>query len=175
MYRVVGCRECGSLRIIEGRPDSTQCGRCGHRRKIEKVRSFVETENIDHAREVRASMLANRQGHGEAFAKVDSFAELEDAVADGVVDDQEFLEASGLDVDEVNDAGERASQSRSAGSMNRKETVEAALRELDRPTEDEVVAFAAEHGVPESYVQKALEKLVRRGEVSESRGRYRLV
>ncbi|WP_439027399.1 DUF5817 family protein [Haloarchaeobius sp. DT45] len=171
MYHVVGCSDCGALRIIDGRPETTQCGRCGKRRKFKKVRSFVKTDDLDHAREVRASMLANRQGEGEAFAQVDSFAELDDAVADGVIDDEGFLEASGLDVDEVSEAGDRASGG--GRSMNRKETVEAALRELDRPTEDEVVAFAAEHGVPADYVEKALQKLVRRGEVSESRGRYR--
>ncbi|WP_435359444.1 DUF5817 domain-containing protein [Haloarchaeobius sp. DFWS5] len=173
MYHVVGCRECSALRIIEGRPETTQCGRCGHRRKFKKVRSFVETDDLDHAREVRASMLANRQGHGDEFAKVDSFTELESAVEDGVVDDEEFLEASGLDTDEVNDAGKRASET--TRTMNRKETVEAALRELDHPTEDDIVAYAADHGVPESYVTKALDKLARRGEVSESRGRYRLL
>ncbi|MCT9097778.1 DUF5817 domain-containing protein [Haloarchaeobius sp. HME9146] len=172
MYHVVGCSDCGALRIIEDRPESTQCGRCGTRRKFKQVRSFVTTDDLDHAREVRASMLANRQGEGEAFAKVESFAELDDAVADGVIDDAEFLEASGLDVDEVNAAGDRASGGGSR-SLSRKETVEAALRELDRPTEDEVVAFAEEHGVPADYVERALQKLVRRGEVSESRGRYR--
>ncbi|WP_435319385.1 DUF5817 family protein [Haloarchaeobius sp. TZWSO28] len=172
MYHVVGCSDCGALRIIEGRPESTQCGRCGTRRKFKQVRSFVKTDDLDHAREVRASMLANRQGEGEAFAKVESFAELDDAVADGVIDDAEFLEASGLDVDEVNAAGDRASGG-GGRSLSRKETVEAALRELDRPTEDEVVAFAEEHGVPADYVETALQKLVRRGEVSESRGRYR--
>ncbi|WP_267640692.1 DUF5817 family protein [Haloarchaeobius amylolyticus] len=172
MYHVVGCSDCSALRIVEGRPETTQCGRCGKRRQFSKVRSFLSTEDLDHAREVRASMLANRQGEGEAFAAVESFAELDDAVADGVIDDDAFLDASGLDVDEVADAGERAS-SGGGGSMNRKETVEAALRELDQPTEDEVVEYAAEHGVPADYVETALQKLVRRGEVSESRGRYR--
>ncbi|MFC4408251.1 DUF5817 family protein [Haloarchaeobius iranensis] len=173
MYHVVGCSDCGALRIVEGRPETTRCGTCGTRKQFSKVKSFVETDELDHAREVRASMLANRQGEGEAFAAMDSFAELEADVADGVLDDDAFLEASGLDVDRVNEAGDRATETR--GSTSRKETVENALRDLDAPTEEEVVAYADERGVPAGYVERALAKLVRRGEVSESRGQYRLL
>ncbi|MFC6768301.1 DUF5817 domain-containing protein, partial [Natrinema soli] len=107
MYAVVGCSECSNLWIIEGRSDTTQCPRCGSRRGYEKRKKFVETDDAAHARDVRASMLANRQGEGEAFAKLDSFAELEDDVADGVVDDEEYLEGSGLDVEAVEAAGDR--------------------------------------------------------------------
>ncbi|WP_256296639.1 DUF5817 family protein [Haloarchaeobius salinus] len=173
MYHVVGCSDCGALRIVEGRPETTRCGTCGTRKQFSKVRSFVETDDLDHAREVRASMLANRQGEGDAFAAVDSFAELEDDVADGVLDDEEFLAASGLDVEQVTEAGESATETR--GSTSRKETVKNALRELDAPTEEEVVAYAGERGVPADYVERALTKLVRRGEVTESRGQYRLL
>jgi hypothetical protein len=173
MYHVVGCSDCGALRIVEGRPETTRCGTCGARKQFSKVRSFVETDDLDHAREVRASMLANRQGEGEAFAAMDSFAELEDDVADGVLDDDAFLEASGLDVDRVNEAGDRATETR--GSTSRRETVENALRDLDAPTEEEVVAYADERGVPADYVERALSRLVRQGEVSQSRGRYRLL
>ena len=172
MYAVVGCSECSNLWIIEGRSETTQCPRCGSRRAYEKRKKFVETDDAAHARDVRASMLANRQGEGEAFAELDSFDALEDEVADGVVDDDEYLEESGLDVDEVSAAGERDPRGPSRGG-SKKEIVEGALEELDRPTEDEVIEYAGEHGVSAEYVRDALEKLVRRGEVSESRGRYR--
>lgn len=176
MYAVVGCSECGALKIVEGRPDTTQCPRCGKRRKFEKLKKFVETDDADHAREVRASMLANRQDEGEAFAELDSFAEMDEQVDEAVLTDEEYLEASGVDSEAVAEAAERAeSRSASTRGTSRKETVLAALRELDRPTEDEVVGFATEHGVPADYVRDALEKLVRRGEVSESGGRYRLL
>jgi hypothetical protein len=173
MYHVVGCTECSALRIVEGRPETTRCGTCGTRRPFSKVRSFLTTEDVDHAREVRASMLANRQGEGEAFADVDSFAELEDRVADGVVDEEGYLDASGLDADAIGEVGDRATET--SGSTSREETVRAALRDLDRPTEDEVVDYAGERGVPADYVERALQKLTRRGAVSESRGRYRLL
>ncbi|WP_135821345.1 DUF5817 domain-containing protein [Halostella litorea] len=174
MYAVVGCSDCSALWIVEGRPDTSQCPRCGTRRQYDKRRKFVTTEDEDHAREVRASMLANRRGEGEAFAELDSFTELERQAADAGMDDDEYLNRAGVDADEVAAAGERAESGR-GGSKSRKETVLAALRELDRPTEDEVVAYAAERGVPDGYVRDALDKLARRGEVSEHRGEYRLL
>ncbi|QLG50575.1 DUF5817 domain-containing protein [Natrinema halophilum] len=174
MYAVVGCGECSNLWIIEGRSETTQCPRCGSRRPYEKRKKFVETDDAAHARDVRASMLANRQGEGEAFARLDSFAALEDDVADGVVDEAEYLEESGLDVDEVEAAGDRDPRG-PARSGSKKEIVKGSLEALDRPTEDEIVAYAGERGVSPEYVETALEKLMRRGVVSESRGRYRLL
>ncbi|WP_339104886.1 DUF5817 domain-containing protein [Haloterrigena salinisoli] len=172
MYAVVGCSECSNLWIIEGRSETTQCPRCGARKAYEKRKKFVETDDASHARDVRASMLANRQGEGEAFAELDSFDALEDEVADGVVDDDEYLAESGLDVDEVSAAGERDPRGPTR-SGSKKEIVERALEDLERPTEDEIVDYAGERGVSAEYVRDALEKLVGRGEVSESRGRYR--
>ena len=176
MYAVVGCSDCSALKILKGRPDTTQCPRCGKRHRYEKLKKFVETDDEDHAREVRASMLANRQDEGETFAEMDSFAEMEDQLEDVGMDETRFLEASGLNSEEVAAAGERAESGRAAsGASNRKETVLKAVRKLDRPTEAEVVNFADERGVSGEYVRKALDKLTRRGEVSESRGRYRLL
>ena len=174
MYAVGGCSECQALWIVEGSPDTTRCPRCGSRRQHEKRRTFVETDDEDRAREVRASMLATRQGHGDAFAELDSFAEMDDRVDDAGVGDEAFLEGSGIDAEEVAAAGERA-DSGTGGSRSRAETVRAALRELDDPTGDDVVAYAADRGLSESYVRRALEKLVRAGEASESRGVYRLL
>ncbi|WP_226010695.1 DUF5817 domain-containing protein [Halomicrobium salinisoli] len=174
MYAVVGCGECSALWIIEGRSETTQCPRCGKRRGYEKRRKFVETDDEDHAREVRASMLANRQDQGEAFAELDSFAEMEDRVDEAGPDDEEYLEASGVDTESVAAAGERAEQG-SGGGQSRKETVLSALRELDAPDREAVVDYAAERGVPAEYTEDALEKLVRRGRATESGGTYRLL
>ncbi|AEH36483.1 DUF5817 domain-containing protein [Halopiger xanaduensis] len=174
MYAVVGCSECSNLWIIEGRSETTQCPRCGARKAYEKRKKFVETDDAGHARDVRASMLANRQGEGEAFAELDSFDALEDEVADGVVDDEEYLEQSGLDVDAVEAAGERDPRGPTR-SGSKQEIIREALRELERPTEDEVVEYAGERGVSADDVRTGLEKLTRRGDVSESRGRYRLL
>lgn len=174
MYAVVGCSECTMLWVVEGRPETSQCPRCGKTRQYSKRRKFVSTENEDHAREVRASILANRQGHGDDFAELDSFTEMEAQVDEVGPSDDEYLEQSGIDPDTVAEAGERAGRS-SGKSKSRKEIVRDALRELDDPTEDDVLAYADERGVPRDYVSKALTKLVRAGEATENRGVYRLV
>lgn len=171
MYAVVGCGECEMLWIVEGRPETSQCPRCGKTRKYKKRKQFVTTEDRDHAREVRASMLAARGGYGDQFARLDSFAELESQVDSAGIDDETYLEASGIDSEEVAAAGERDS----SGRQSRKEIVREALDELDDPEEGDVIDYATERGVPAEYTERALAKLVRVGEVSESRGTYRLL
>jgi len=174
MYAVVGCSDCSALWIIEGRSETTQCPRCGSTRQYEKRRKFVETDDEDHAREVRASMLANRQDQGEAFAELDSFSQMERQVDDAGPDEDAVMEAAGVDTAEVAAAGERA-ESGTGGGQSRKDTVLAALRECEEPTEADVVAYATERGVPADYAEKALEKLRRAGTVSETGGTYRLL
>jgi hypothetical protein len=181
MYAVVGCSDCQALWIVEGRPETSECPRCGAQRQYAKRRKFVSTDDEDHAREVRSSILANRQGHGDAFAELDSFAELDEQVDAVGPTDEEYLEGSGLDVDAVAKAGERAESGRGkeggagGGSRSRQQVVRDAVRDLDDPTEDAVVAYADDHGVPADYTRRALEKLVRAGEATENRGVYRLV
>jgi hypothetical protein len=174
MYAVVGCSDCSALWIVADRPETSQCPRCGTTRKHDKRRKFVETDDEDHAREVRSSMLANRQDQGEAFAALDSFAEMEGQIDDAGPSEEDVLEAAGVDTDAVAAAADRADGG-AGGGQSRKETVLAALRERDEPTEDEVVAYATERGVPESYVRETLTKLQRRGEVTEHGGQFRLL
>jgi len=170
MYAVVGCSECQALWIVEGRPDRSQCPRCGTTRAYEKRREFVTTEDENHAREVRASMLAARSGHDDAFAELDPFGQLEDQVESAGIDDETYLEEVGIDPEAVADAGERERERRS-----RQEVVREALRTLEDPTEQRVVAYAEEHGVAPEYTRRALRKLVRAGDASEHRGVYRLL
>ena len=172
MYAVVGCSECSHLWLLEGRSETTQCPRCGSRRAYEKRKKFVETEDADHARDVRASMLANRQGEGQAFAKLDSSAALETRGDGGVIDETAYLEASGHTAKKIDAAGERDPRSPTRRG-SKKDVVNRALEELEDPTEDEIVQYAGNRGVSAEYVRKALEKLSRHGEVSEQRGQYR--
>ena len=165
MYAVVGCKECHNLWIVEGRPETTQCPRCGRRHQFKKLKKFAETETSDAAARVRSSMLARRSDDGE-------FVDPDEIDLEGVgVSDEEFLSASGLDADEVSEAGERATQS--GGSRSRKQVVLDALDEQERPTAEDVVAYATDAGVPESYVERTLEKLERAGEVTVTDGVYR--
>ena len=168
MYAVVGCSECTMLWIVEGRPERSSCPRCGASRKHKKRKQFVTTDDENHAREVRASMLAARSGHSDAFGKLDSFAELGDQATG--IDDTTYLEGSGIDADEVAAAGKSDTTTQS-----RQELIREALRELDEPTETAVVTYATERGVPAEYTKRALSKLAQRGEVSEHRGVYRLL
>ena len=171
MYAVVGCGECRALWIIEGRAETSQCPRCGTTRGYEKRRKFVTTEDENHARDVRASMLAARAGHSDAFAELESFAELEDLLDDVGIDDETYLRESGLDADEV----QRVETEDSTGSQSREEIIREALRTQQTPTAEEVVEYARARGVPPEYTERALEKLAASGEVSESQGRYRLL
>jgi len=172
MYAVVGCSECAALWIVEERPETTQCPRCRTRHRFDRLKSLVETDDETEARNARAAMLAERSGGEEAREALESFEAMERRAEDAGVSDEEYLAGSGIDPDEVADA---RSPSEGGSSPGRRETVLEALRELDSPTEAEVVAYATDHGVPEEYAGEALAKLVRAGRVSESGGRYRLL
>ncbi|SEW26906.1 DUF5817 domain-containing protein [Halobacterium jilantaiense] len=172
-YAVVGCSDCNALWVVEGRPETTGCPRCEKRHQFGTLKQFVTTDDEDHAREVRASILANKAGHGDAFAEIDDFATLDDYVADAGIGDDEYLAESGVDTDEVAAAAERAESS--TRSLSKREAVRTALRELDEPTAGEVKAFAAEHGVDGDYVEDALAKFERAGEVVTDGDGYRLL
>ena len=166
MYSVVGCRECHALWIVEGRPETTQCPRCGKRHSFKKLRAFAETDTVEAATRVRSSMLADRADDGEFVAPDDV------RVEDVGMDDDEFLSASGVDTEAVSAAADR-SAGNGGSSRSRKQIVLDGLTELDEPTEAEVIEYAAESGVSESYVERTLEKLRRSGEVTRTDGAYR--
>lgn len=171
MYSVVGCSECLALWVVEDRPETTRCPRCRKRHRFGKLKQFAETDTSEAAARVRSSMLADRADDGE-------FLDPEEIDIDGVgVDDEEYLSASGLDSEEVAAAGERAEEGSGEGgrSRSRKQVVLDALSELEEPTAEAVVEYAAAEGVPESYVERALEKLRQSGDIIESDGVYRRV
>ncbi|PSP44210.1 replication protein H [Halobacteriales archaeon QH_10_70_21] len=165
MYSVVGCSECRHLWVVEGRPGTTRCPRCRTRHRFETLRAFAETDTSDAAARVRSSMLADRADDGE-------FLDPADIDADEVgMSDEAFLSASGLDPETVAAAGERATER--GGSRSRKQVVLDALSELEEPTARAVRGYAADAGVEASYVDRALTKLERAGEVTETDGVYR--
>ncbi len=135
-----------------------------------KRRQFVTTDDEDHAREVRASMLAARQGHGDAFAELGSFAELETQLESAGIDDETYLRASGLDPERVAAAG-----TDDTTTQSRRAVVREAIATLEAPTEDAVCTHAAERDVAPSYTKRALTKLVRAGEAIKTQGVYELV
>ncbi len=172
MYAVVGCSECTALWIVEDRPETTACPRCRTRHRFTQLKSFVRTDDRNEARDARAAMLAQRSGDDDAREALGSFEAMERRAKEAGVSDEEYLAGSGIDPEEVADA---ADGSDGGGESSRRETILEGLADLDAPTESEVVAYAADRGVPEAYTRKALTKLVRAGEVSESGGRFRLL
>ena len=166
MYAVVGCRECGALWIVDGRPDTTGCPRCGTRYQFRRLRRFAEADDAAAARAARAKLLADRAGE-----------DLEDSDVEGdrakapVVSDEELLEGLGIDAEVVADAG----NTRQRHTPGTRETVLAALNELESPSEEAIVEYATERGVPAVAVREMLERLTRAGEASETGGRFRLV
>lgn len=174
MYAVVGCDRCSALWVVEGRPETTQCPRCRKRHRYESRKKFVETGDADHARGARAAMLADRGTPDDASLDLD-FADMERDARDAGMSDEAYLDAAGVDADAVADAGANTGErsSGSGSSRSRRAVVLDALDDLDRPTEADVVEYAAADNVPADYVRKALGKLVERGEVTETDGRYR--
>lgn len=175
MYAVVGCGDCEALWVVEGEPQTSGCPRCGKRHRFDRLRRFAETEDEDRAKQARAALLAERSGHGDTFRELGEFGDLEDAIEDAGVTDEEYLSSVGIDVDEVEAAAERAGRGRGGGGTSRPEVVRSALREFEAPTESEVVDFAVDRGVPAEAARDLLSRLVRAGEASEDRGRYRLL
>jgi len=175
MYAVVGCSDCHALWLLSD-PDAAEtatCPRCGRRHRTTKLKRFATAEDREMARDARAAMLADAADAADTFASTPSVAELDAATDAPVVDDDEYLDAAGLDADEVAAAGERSG--RGSGSRSRPEIVRDALRELEGPAAADVVAYATDHGVPEDAATDLLDRLVRRGEATESGGTYRLL
>ncbi|MFB6123491.1 MAG: DUF5817 domain-containing protein [Haloferacaceae archaeon] len=173
MYAVVGCSDCGALWLLADptETETAQCPRCRTRHRTRKLKRFYRTEDRDAAREARAAMLAEKSDDTAAFDALPSVREMEERLDDAGVTDDEYLSASGLDADAVAAAGDVG------GSRNRSrpELVRAALRGGGARTESDVVAYATERGVPAEAARDVLERLVRRGEVTESGGEYRLL
>jgi len=167
VYRVVGCRDCRALWVIEGRPETTQCPRCRTRHPVDRLRAFARADSADEAREARSRLLADREDR----TLDDDFETLGRAAMDAGPDEETYLEASGVDSNAVADAAEHDA----GGSASRREVVLDALRELDAPTADDVADRAAERGVPREWTREALDRLARRGQVTRSEGRYRLL
>ncbi|MFB6106395.1 MAG: DUF5817 domain-containing protein [Halobacteriaceae archaeon] len=171
MYAVVGCSNCSALWVVEDHPETTRCPRCGTRRRYDALKKFHTAESADAAKQARAAMLAERSGHGDAFANLEDYGEMDRRLDEAGVGDDEYLAGSGLDPDAVRDAAE----SDDGPARSHPETVRAAVEELDAPTADAVVAYAVDRGVPAAKARTVLDRLVDAGEATERDGTYRLL
>ena len=176
MYAVVGCTDCSMLWLLSDPQGSktAQCPRCGKTHQTKKLKRLFESDDRSAAQQARSALLAKKQGQSEAFAEVDHVADLEAQTDEPVVDDGEYLEAAGLDADAVAAAGDHST----GGSKSRDEIIREAVGVAGsdgNPTEAEIVDYASQRGVPAEKASELLVKLCRRGEASESGGRYRLL
>ncbi|NHX36975.1 MULTISPECIES: DUF5817 domain-containing protein [Halolamina] len=171
MYAVVGCTECGTYWLLTDpqESDSATCPKCGRRHRTKKLKRFYETDDREAAREARAALLAKKHGDSAAFDEVAHVSELEAEVEDSGMSEEAYLEQSGLDPDQVQEAGDVSTES----SRSRDEKVRDAVRQGG--TEEEIVSRAVDDGVPRGAAEKLLEQLRRQGEVIQSGGELRLV
>lgn len=175
MYAVVGCADCGGLWLLSdpGSAETATCPTCGTRHRTARLKRLFTAADREAAREARAAMLAERADAADAFESTPSVAEMAAETDEPIVDDREYLDASGIDADAVADAGERTSRASEGGS--RPEIVREAIERLDDPDEAEVVAYATDRGVPADAAAGLLDRLVRRGEATDAGGTYRLL
>lgn len=170
---MVGCPECAALWIVQTDTETTRCPRCGSRHRLDKLKLFVRTGDETVAREVRASLLANRQGEEAAFDEIEDFGTLAERAEVDVVADDEYLATSGLDPSAVEAAGERAMSG--TDSRDRRTIIEDTIRDLEQPTEEAVAEQAREAGLSEDETRELLGRLVREGIATEQAGVYRLL
>lgn len=176
MYAVVGCNECGNMWLVTD-PETSEtanCSRCGKTHRTAKLKRFFESDDRTAAQQARSALLAKKHGDSAEFAEVAHVAELEAQLDEAGIDDENYLEESGLDADEVFSAGERATGG-DGSSRSQDEIVRDALEALPSPTEDAVVDYATDRGVSAERARELLQRLVRRGDASESGGQYRLL
>jgi hypothetical protein len=171
MYAVVGCTDCGGLWLLAdpGTAETATCPRCGRQHRTRRLKRLHTAADREAAREARTAMLAADAGAADAVESVPSLAEMD--ATDPVVDDREYLEAAGVDADAAAEAAEPSSSS----TASRPEVVRDAIRTVDDPDADDIVAYATDRGVPADAASDLLNRLVRRGEATESGGTYRLL
>lgn len=173
MFAVVGCSDCQALWVVETDVETTGCPRCGTRHQFDHLNQFVRTGDETKAREVRAALLAKRQGAEDTFDEIEDFGTLAERAEIDVVADAEYLTEFGVDPEAVEAAGERAMGG--TESRDRRQIVEDAIRRLETPTRAAVVERAEESGLNEDETSDILARLVRDGAATEDSGVYRLL
>lgn len=174
MYAVVGCSNCDALWVVEGRPETTGCPRCQRRHTFDSLKQFATAETADEAREARSQLMAARSGHPDLLETVPSYATLTERLDSVGVSESEYLTASGLDPEALAAAGERAMRG-SQTSGSKRELLMSILEEHPGSTAGEIRSYAGDDRISESYVDRALDRLARAGQVTERDGEYRLL
>lgn len=168
MYEVVGCRSCGALWIREGEADTATCSRCRTRYQVDRLRTLGEADSIEAAREIRSRLIADRADYGGIVA---GYGELDGDGNDGVVSDESYLQAHGIDPQTVSEAGEPPKVVRRAGW----DVVLDAIGEVENATPDGILPVAKASGLSETDVTEILERLHQDGRVTRDGDEYRRI
>lgn len=170
MYSVVGCSECESVKIVEGKPETTVCNRCGKTLQFNRLKVFFESDNLEAAKEARSLLLAKRndldvfyQGMMENLVERGEF---QDEVMRRFGED-ELLEQEGVDKEEVEEASEKVEEHK--GSDPKKRIVMDAIEFLDEPRDEDIIEFAQERGVDPEFTEEAVDKLCMEGKAMRTR------
>lgn len=77
-YAVVGCHNCSQLWILDEheKQKTSTCPSCGTTHRTKKLRRLKQHDDHTAACELRARLLAERAGEGEAYAQEDNYATL---------------------------------------------------------------------------------------------------
>jgi len=173
MYAVVGCNECAAMWLLMD-PQTSDSARCPPLREDasdDETQAVLRVGGPRGGPRGRAALLAKKRDERGvrrtrprlgARARRRRVGNRRPRVPRSVGDRRRRRRRGGR----PREGGESDSRSRS-------EIVRDAVATVDEPTEENVVAHASDHGVPPPRRPEILTRLARRGELSESGGRYR--
>lgn len=169
MYTVIVCPDCEQPKVVEDVPERTKCGRCQTSLKFRELKHYYETDDSAEAKKARGAIAAQLRGKGDRFEELlDSDILDSEAVSERI--DDEYQSAHGLD-----DAGDDDQSDTAGSSRSRQDIVRDGIDECDPASEEAVLDYAVDHGVPRGKAERILRKLRERGEVLRSNGAFRLV
>lgn len=173
LYTVVVCSNCKYARVVVRHPERTTCGKCQTSKRFDSLRHFYQSEDKHAAAKVRGEIQARVNGMEESFSDALDRGVL-DEVTDRVVSDDEYLREMGADIEEIEQAKDRAE-----AAMNRSRSQRAIMTEALTDygeSRESVLDFAQEHGIDGDWAENYLDKALATGHVSGSRnGPYRLL
>lgn len=105
-YSLIGCSKCDSLLIVDGLPETKQCGRCQNTIKFKKAKKFFIDESREKVANARGLMLAERNNDKEQYKQLLRSGQLSGEVAGGFTD-EEFLAEMGIYINDDEEDDEK--------------------------------------------------------------------
>lgn len=166
MFHVVVCSNCKYVWIVEGRPKTSQCGKCRKTRKFDLLKKYHKTENREEAKLARAFYHAQVKDQGEHFERALDRGVLEEDL-DAFLTENEYLEMQGVDSETVEGVVENLLSSPEE-SKSEIQIIRDAFNDLEEPTFDEFLEYAEKNDLEEENAVLKLDGLVRSGVISDT-------